>query len=460
MSGRSDQYPRVLIIGHDFDAQGAGITMSCLFKEWPRDRIAVTTGAESLGQSGFAGRYYRLGVLEDRWIWPFSAVPRESWKISGPVAPGAARDHDDQDAASDRRPPGTLRPRGHAGNSLRRIGSAALRVAEVDNLLRGLHLSDPFLAWVAEFRPDVIYSPLSLLRLVGLVGELVQETDIPLALHFLDDWPSTLHQRGPMAPILRRRLGTELRALIERAAVLMAISDDMSREFETRYGRPFQTFHNALELGAWGPTRRTTWEVGGTLEVLYAGGLGVANQTSMLDVAEAIERLAATAMGIRFTVLTPDLTHPVAQALRQFAHVDLSPGIPHRDMPARLAAADLLVLPLDLEGQNVQFTRFSMPTKTVEYMASGTPTLVYAPAEHAVSRYATTEGWAWVVGRRDPQALADGFRVLAESAEKREHLARRAMELALERHDAQAVRARFRGALESAAASRPCLTTE
>jgi glycosyltransferase involved in cell wall biosynthesis len=455
MSGHSNQYPRVLIVGHDFDAQGAGITMSCLFKEWPRDRIAVTTGAESLGQSGFAGHYYRLGALEDRWIWPFSLVPRASWKISGPVVPGAASHCDDEGAASDRRPPGALHPSGYAGSSLRRMGSAALRGAEVDNLLRGLHLSDSFLAWVEKFRPDVIYSPLSLLRLVGLVGELVQETDIPLALHFLDDWPSTLHQRGLMAPILKRRLGTHLGALIERAAVLMAISDDMSREFEARYGRAFQTFHNALELGAWGPTRRTTWEVGDALEVLYAGGLGVANQASILDVAQAIERLATAGMGIRLTVLTPDLAHPVAQALRHFAHVDLSPGIRHRDMPARLAAADLLVLPLDLEGQNVQFTRFSMPTKTVEYMASGTPTLVYAPAEHAVSRYAATEGWAWVVGRREPQALADGFRALAESADRRERLARRAVELALARHDAEVARRGFRGALESAAARVP-----
>jgi glycosyltransferase involved in cell wall biosynthesis len=455
MSDRSDLYPRVLIVGHDFDMDiGAGITMSCLFNGWPRDRIAVAAGVESLGHSGFAGHYYRLGALEDRWIWPLSVVPRESWKISGPVTPGAAGTHDVNGAALDEWTPGTPRFGDRRGAWLRRTGSAALRVTQVGSLLRGLHLSDSFRAWVATFQPDVVYSLLSSLELVRLVGELVQETKMPLALHFMDDWPSTLGQRGPTVPILGRRLGTELKALIDRAAVLMAISNDMAEEFEARYGRPFYAFHNALELGEWGQAQRTSWTAGDPLEVLYAGGIGVANEASLLDLAEAIGKLVGGGRSIRFTVLTPDSAHPVAQRLQRFVHVDLVPAIPHRDVPARLAAADVLVLPLDFDERSLKFARFSMPTKTVEYMASGTPILVYAPAGHAVSRYASTEGWGWVVGRRDARELVEALRLLAESAEKRRRLARRAIELAAERHDADVVREAFRRALKSAAGAR------
>jgi glycosyltransferase involved in cell wall biosynthesis len=446
----AERYPRVLIIGEDFDMiSGGGITMSCLFGDWPRDRIAVATGGRTLGQSGFAGHYYRLGALEDRWVWPLSAVGRESWKVSGPVTP-APVDHDDYQGA----PPSSPDPRPATSEERptclhRRVGSAALRALGAGDLLRGLHLSGPFREWVAAFEPDLIYSQLSTLGLVRLVDELVRDTGIPLTLHFMDDWPSTAYRRGLTGPVLRRKLIPELKTLVARASVLMAISDDMAREFETRYSRPFLAFHNALELREWESARRTSWEAGSPspFEVLYAGRIGTANEASMLDVAEAIGKLIGAGMSIRFTVVTPDSASPVAQALQRFPHVELSPAIAHREIPSRLAAADLLVLPLDFEGRGLEFARFSMPTKAVEYMASGTPTLVYAPAEHAVSRYAIAEGWAWVVGRRNGEELADGLRLLAEDGEKREHLARKAIETARAHHDAGTVREGFRSAL-------------
>jgi glycosyltransferase involved in cell wall biosynthesis len=455
MNGRSDQCPRVLIVGQDFDTQsGGGITMSCLFTEWPRDRLAVATGGRALGQSGFAGHYYRLGALEDRWVWPLSAVRRESWKVSGAIAADVVDLNDDQGSSSYGRGPCSPKSGERPGAWHRRAGSAALRFAGVGDLLKGLHLSDSFRTWVAAYEPEVIYSQLSSLRLVRFVDELVRDTGIPLALHFMDDWPSTVYRRGLTGPILRKELIPELKGLIERASVLMAISDDMAREFEARYARPFQAFHNALELGEWESTRRTSWEANAPFEVLYAGRIGTANEVSILDAAEAIGRLTSAGMSIRFNVLTPDWTSPVAQVLQRLPYVKLSPAIAHRDIPSRLAAADLLVLPLDFEGQSLKFARFSMPTKAVEYMASGTPTLVYAPAEHSVSRYAISEGWALVVGRRNSKELADGLRLLAESAENREHLARKAIKAALAHHDAGVVREAFRSVLQSAAGAK------
>jgi glycosyltransferase involved in cell wall biosynthesis len=455
MSGRPDHYPRVLIVGHDFNmSSGGGITMSCLFGDWPRDCIAVASGGQALGTSGSAGHYYRLGTLEYRWVWPLSAVPRESWKVSGPVAPEVSSARGNARSNTDGRPSRPQESSRGPGASVRRIGSATLRITGANDLLQGLYLSDSFRAWVAAYQPDVIYSQLSSLRLVRLVEALARRTGVPVALHFMDDWPSTLYRRGLLAPILRSRLKDELRALIERAAVVMAISDDMALEFSARYGRAFQVFHNALELREWESARRTSWETGRPFEVLYAGRIGTANEASLLEVASAVGSLADSGVSIRLTVLTPDCASPVAQALRRSAHVTIAPAIAHREIPARLAAADLLVLPLDFKGQGLEFARFSMPTKTVEYMASGTPTLVYAPAQNAVSRYAASEGWAWVVGRRDAGELVEGLRLMAESVEIREHLARTSVEMARTRHDASAVREAFRSALQSAAAAR------
>lgn len=466
MSGQSGDYPRVLIVGLDFTGdKGGGITLSCLFKGWPRERLAVAAGDQDLGASGFAGCYYRLGSLEDRWVWPLSAIPRERWKVSGSVIPGARGVAESENSPGDRRSAPSPRSDRHLASLTRRIGHAALRVTGSNDLLQCLYLSHPFLAWVAAFRPDIIYSPLASLGRVRLVGALARETGIPLALHFMDDWPSTLYRNGLVAPILRAKLVHELAELIEQAALLVAISDDMSQEFRARYGRNFLTFHNALELGDWARVRRNSWGAGRPFEVLFAGSIGMANEDSIRDVAQAIGSLAGAGMNIRFMILTPDGALSSASQLKRLAHVDLLPPISHAEIPARLAAADLLVLPLDFREEARQFARFSMPTKAVEYMASGSPTIVYAPATSAVSRYAKAQGWGKVVGRRNVQDLAAGIRSLADSAEQRERLAKRAMEVAMARHDADVVSDAFRSALELAstapgsqgsASARPC----
>jgi len=460
MSNRSDQYPRVLIIGHDFAPNtGDQATLSSLFKGWPRDRIAVAAQSRAIGTSGFAGHYYRFGVLEDRWVWPLSLIPREPWKISGPTAPAVAPGPEEtpipmvEDASGS---PGSAEP---AGSWLRHGGSAVLSATGAQELLRGLHLSDRFRQWLAEYQPDVIYTQLSSLRLVRLAKELLQDTGVPLVIHFMDDWPSTVYRRTLLGPILRSRLLPELEELIHQAAVLMAISDEMSREFEKRYGRGFHTYHNAVDLGEWKQARRTSWEAREPLEVLYAGRIGTVNISSLLDVAQAVESLTQSGLGVRLTILSQDAGSPSASPLKGLPHVDVLPAIPHAGIPARLAAADILVLPLDFGEKAERFARFSMPSKTSEYMASGTPTVVYAPARNAVSRYATAEGWGRVVGKRSTRELTVALRSLAESAQERERLGRRAADLAFAHHDAHVVGEAFRRDLESAAATRAAAPT-
>lgn len=444
-------FPRVLVIGEDIveGFGGAGVTTSSLFAGWPRDRVAVASGWYELGASRFAGHYYRLGSREDRWMWPLSVVPRAAWKVSGPVA--VVEDGVGQSSVG--RGPSPLGRQtdwdGRRDRPHRRLGYAALHLTGAEPLMHGLHASDPFLAWVEEFRPEVVYSQLASLGLIRLVDELARRTGIPVALHFMDDWPTTMYRNGLLAPVVRRRLTRELRGLIVRAALLMVISDDMARAFASRYGRECIPFHNSLDLETWAAARRTARPSGQPFEILYAGRIGIANETSILEVGTATEALAGRGTDVRLTVLTLDMKHPTATMLSGFNHVDVLPAIPHGELPGRLASADLLVLPLDFDKRAQDFARFSMPTKTVEYMASGSPTLIYAPADHAVSRYASSGGWGHVVGARSVPDLIAALHLLSVSPEERERLSRRAVELSTVHHDAGPVREAFRAALQS-----------
>ena len=81
-----------------------------------------------------------------------------------------------------------------------------------------------------------------------------------------------------------------------------------------------------------------------------------------------------------------------------------SPGVPHL-----LAQSDLLLLPYNFDARSARYIRLSLPTKAPAYMISGTPVLVYAPADVATARYATREEWAYVVSEQGQQAVAQGL---------------------------------------------------
>ena len=74
------QYPRVLIFGQPFnDFSGGGITLTNLFKGWPKSKIAVTFIGHGLFNvtTDVCDTYYQLGKNEHKWIFPFNLIQRK-----------------------------------------------------------------------------------------------------------------------------------------------------------------------------------------------------------------------------------------------------------------------------------------------------------------------------------------------------------------------------------------------
>jgi glycosyltransferase involved in cell wall biosynthesis len=92
-----------------------------------------------------------------------------------------------------------------------------------------------------------------------------------------------------------------------------------------------------------------------------------------------------------------------------------------------------------------------MPTKVPEYMASGTPVLVYGPGHVPAAEYARRETWGYVVDRRDSDVLKQALLEIMHSESLRASLGRRGRELAARHHDAKTVREDFRRLLRSMA---------
>jgi glycosyltransferase involved in cell wall biosynthesis len=411
---------------------GGGITFSALFQGWPTDRLATVHSDPIPTADDVCQRYYRLSPAEIT-RWPRLRTSSEN---KAPVP----------DIAT---PPNF---------------SSGLRTAKRWIVGNGWpdtgHLTPELESWIGDFKPQILYTILGTIGMMELVDAIRRRFALPLVVHFMDDWPSHLYRGGLLSFAARVRMNFLIRRLVGAATERMAICDAMAEAFELRYGAPFSVYHNPVDMKA-----VTGWvgeampangdpDTGSALRVLYVGSIfGNAQAQSLIDIARAVASLAQGGRAIQF-----DLYSPLHLAERFRPAIELAPNVRLQDTIAddacffqMIAAADVLVLPVNFDADSVRLVRYSMPTKLPAYMASGTATLVYGPPGVAQVEYARRYGWGYVQDREGVEGVTKALARLADDEPLRTELAARAVALAVSRHDAATVRSAFQASLIGAA---------
>jgi hypothetical protein len=73
-------YKKVLIFGQPFNNfTGGGITLTNLFKGWPKEKIAVAYMGHGLYNvtTDVCDIVYQLGIEEYKWVFPFNLIQRK-----------------------------------------------------------------------------------------------------------------------------------------------------------------------------------------------------------------------------------------------------------------------------------------------------------------------------------------------------------------------------------------------
>lgn len=359
----------------------------------------------------------------------------------------------DKESACD---PGTapVPPETTRGNGLLRLAKTALMGNAWPD--RG-RLSAPLEHWIRQFRPELLYTILGTIGMMELVDQIRRRFDIPLVVHFMDDWASHLYRGGLVSRIPNARMRSLLHLLVTTAADRLAIGGDMAAAYQTRYGAAFTSFQNAVDLemlqnhlnGLVLPDRPNE-----PIRVLYVGSIFTnAQLNSLVDMARAVANIAADGLSIRLDIHSPKY---LAAPFR--ANLELSPAIQLHDTIEEdraffrtIATADILVMPVNFDPDSMRLIRYSMPTKLPAYLASGTPILAYGPPGMAQIEDARRNGWGLIVDRRDPDLLMQSLRRLATDTDLRSGLTARAKALATARHDVRTVRREFQERLAAAA---------
>ncbi len=430
------RYPRVLLVMLvAVKAADAGNLLSrALFGDWPKDRLAqIYPTAEPSGHGDFCGNFYRLQVC-DRFLG--GLFRRLRGGVVNMVALGTIEEQ------AKIRSAGLLK---HWFQTLqKRLGDWLINTGLWELIFR-VRLSKPMERFIEDFKPEIIYCQGYSLGFATLPLLIARRFHIPICFQTTDDWPHSTYAHSPVGWLLRRRAGE----LIQCAKVRLAFGDKMQREYERRYGVPFEaTYH--LDDPARFPHGGETSEK--TRKIIYTGGLGHRRYEAIQDVLAAVRQMPELSGRVEIIVYSTGIPKDMPVGLLQSPEVRFVPLPTHEQLPAVLAEATVLLLPESFNEARPPI-EYSISSKSHLYMMSGRPVLVYGPAFSGTVDYAMREGWGLVVAQRSETKLKAALTEILAGSERLRQLRLNAEACIQRHHDLAAGRKRFHVMLANAAHS-------
>ncbi|HZT90908.1 MAG TPA: glycosyltransferase [Gaiellaceae bacterium] len=273
-------------------------------------------------------------------------------------------------------------------------------------------------------RPDVVLATTPPLFTAAAGLAIARAWRAPFVLDVRDLWPAAATSLNQISGGLVTR-GAELleRQLYRSADAVVAVTKPFCEHIDRLRGKPPATAlipNGTLDLffgaadGA-GPAN-------GGFTVTFAGTLGIAQALpSVLDAAAEL----ADGFVVQLVGDGPMRDQLVADAEgRGLANVRFRPQMPLESIPPVLATSDALLVSL---AAHPTFRSF-IPSKMVDFMATGRPVILAAAGEAA--RLAEGSRAAVVVPPEDPRALADAIRWVRDHPAEAREMGRRGREFA------------------------------
>ncbi|MGB4581282.1 MAG: glycosyltransferase [Coriobacteriia bacterium] len=315
--------------------------------------------------------------------------------------------------------------------------------------LAGCRLSPQLVRLVEEFRPSVIYTAGSSIRVLGVVDRLARALGIPVVLHLMDDWPRTAYRSSILSMLPRLALLRALRRVNKVTCSNFAISEPLCAKYQKKYHREYRPLMNPATRIAEG----LTTEDGQPVEFLYAGSITLGRQDSLRIIAQAVLGAKGAQEAACMSMYIPD-PQKTEEVVTEFSSLgcEVHGYLPSEELRDRLVHAGVLVHVESFEPGFAEFAALSLSTKIPEYMGAGKPILAFLPATQYGSTYIEEHGCGVVV--TEAVQVSEAVARLIDDAPLREMLARRGLKVAASEHAMDIVRQRLTETLQAASAAR------
>lgn len=242
---------------------------------------------------------------------------------------------------------------------------------------------------------------------------------IAFLAYMFDDYTTQWTRRAQ-----RAWAGTAWRLMCRDADGIVVTNSSLADDYRHRYGVRTRVIHNPVV----GSIPAVTAESGrtardGEVRVVYTGAVYEAHFDAFRNLVAALRHSATPARLHVYTACNPE--HLAAQGVT--GPVVFHPHIDHAQAREVQRDADVLFLPLAFDSPYPEIIRHATPMKMGEYLGSGRPVLVHAPAEAYICRYFRKYDCGQVVDRNDPAELIRSLGELLASQERQANVVHKAL---------------------------------
>lgn len=241
--------------------------------------------------------------------------------------------------------------------------------------------------------------------------EVARDLGLPYYVHMHDLWEENLRKGHP-----NRRLAEKYeQQILEGAECVFCMTEVQEEHLNKKYSirteiLPHTVTQDALDQFPSGS------ELGSnqTKKVIYTGNIShLMNLDAFKQLVQAIDLLPDD---YEFHIYTSWDEKVMKQY--DIYHPRMKLGWAQKsEMNSILNSGDVLFLPLSFQNASMHEVNTVYATKTLDYLTSGTPILAYSPPTSYHSQHAMEHGWAHVVDRSEPKALAEAIETLCNNAE-------------------------------------------
>lgn len=433
------EYPKILIISETFKMNsGGGITLSNLFRGYPKECLANAIDSSyipMIENDEICDNFYSIGAKEKKNI--FTSI-----FFNGKAFSGKYKYRNSDTITLNKQTNNTFIIK----QKLYKFLINCINFLGVNHFLYRYTLSTEFKKWITDFNPDIIYSQLASREMMQLTNKLKDFTSAKLAIHIMDDWTKFIGNNGIFSFFWNPVIENEFKKTLDRADILLSISEGMSEEYKIRYRKDFTSFHNPIDTDIWYSQKKINYNINPqNVNILYSGRIGLGIDKSLIFIAKTIKEInKENNFKINFIIQTSYINNTTIDTLKEFTFVKINPVAQYNELPNIFSSADLLIMPIDFKKKTTNFLKLSMPTKASEFMISGTPIILFCDKELALYKHAEKYKWAKLVPEQSLKRLKYEIITLLEDKTKREELGNIATNLSLNQFDSKKIRNSFK----------------
>lgn len=255
-------------------------------------------------------------------------------------------------------------------------------------------------------------------------------TGLPYALYLFD-----LYRGNDLSCALRAIARVAEPRLLREAAVVVTTNEATDGLLRRRYGGTFRSevVHNSAFPEEFERSLRTG-SARPPYTIVFTGNVYWAQEHAVLNLVRSMDRLRD--LPVRLLLYIPSPTEKIRAEAAGRPNVELT-SAPQSEVARVQCDATLLFLPLSWGTKAPEIIATATPGKLTDYLASGRPMLVHAPAGSYVARFTREHDTGIVVDRDDVRALADAIREFLRDPSSADRYVGNALRMFQERHDAR-----------------------